>query len=109
MRQLSMATATVQRTIKEHTWSLVAFAKEFGPKVQIAKCHNKETGDSFKCVAFGEGEALTFVAFSSNLGELTPNEIAARKNDLQVVQFEESGNYCLCKVGSSWEQVDLGL
>lgn len=104
-----MATATVQRTIKEHTWSLLAFAREFGPKVQIAHCTSKETGEEFKCVAFGEGEKLTFVAFSSNLGELTPKEMAAQKDSLQVIQFEESGNYCLCKTGSSWEQVDLDL
>lgn len=102
-----MATATVS-TIK-NSWSLLAFAKEFGPKVQIAHCTSKETGEKFKCVAFGEGEDLTFVAFSSKLGELTPKEMAAQKDNLQVIQFEESGNYCLCKTGSSWEQVDLGL
>lgn len=105
-----MATAaSVQRTIKEHTWSLLAFAKEFGPKVQIADCTSKATGEKFKCVAFGEGDTLTFVAFSSNLGVLTPKEMVAQKDSLQVIQFEESGNYCLCKTGSSWEQVDLGL
>ncbi len=97
----------------KNSWSLIAFARKFGPKIQIAHLSNKTTGDAFKCVAFGESENLTFVAFSRKLGELTPREIASQKDNLQVVQCQtEEGRdmYALCKKGeSSWEEVDLGI
>lgn len=71
---------------------------------------NSSTGETFKSCAFvGTGGAVTLVGFSSNLGELTPKQIAAQKDSLQVVELE-SGNYKLCKRGTdSWESVDLGL
>lgn len=102
-----MATATVS-TIK-NSWSLIAFAKKFGPKMQIGEFVNKETGEDFKSCIFTNGETRTFVAFSSKMGVLSPREIAAKKNELQVVQLE-SGHYSLCKQGeNTWEDVDLGL
>lgn len=71
---------------------------------------NSNTGETFKSCAFvSPTGAVTLVGFSSNLGELTPRQIAAQKNDLQVVELE-SGNLKLCKRGTdSWEDVDLGL
>ena len=102
-----MATATVS-TIK-NSWSLIAFAKEFGPKMQVGEFVNKETGEDFKSCIFTNGETRTFVAFSSKMGPLSPREIATKKNELQVVQLE-SGHYSLCKQGeNTWEEVDLGL
>ena len=102
-----MATATVS-TIK-NSWSLIAFAKEFGPKMQVGEFVNKETGEDFKSCIFTNGETKTFVAFSSKMGVLSPREIAAKKNELQVVQLE-SGHYSLCKQGeNTWEDVDLEL
>ncbi len=102
-----MATATVS-TIK-NSWSLIAFAKKFGPKMQVGEFVNKETGEDFKSCIFTNGETRTFVAFSSKMGPLSPREIAAKKNELQVVQLE-SGHYSLCKQGeNTWEDVDLGL
>lgn len=102
-----MATATVS-TIK-NSWSLIAFAKKFGPKMQVGEFVNKETGEDFKSCIFTNGETRTFVAFSSKMGVLSPREIAAKKNELQVVQLE-SGYYSLCKQGeNAWEEVDLGL
>lgn len=102
-----MATATVS-TIK-NSWSLIAFAKKFGPKMQVGEFVNKETGEDFKSCIFTNGETITFVAFSSKMGPLSPKEIAAKKNELQVVQLE-SGHYSLCKQGeNTWEDVDLGL
>lgn len=102
-----MATATVS-TIK-NSWSLIAFAKEFGPKMQVGEFVNKETGEDFKSCIFTNGETRTFVAFSSKMGPLSPQKIAAKKNELQVVQLE-SGHYSLCKQGeNTWEDVDLGL
>lgn len=102
-----MATATVS-TIK-NSWSLIAFARQFGPKMQVGEFVNKETGEDFKSCIFINGETRTFVAFSSKMGPLSPREIAAKKNELQVVQLE-SGHYSLCKQGeNTWEEVDLGL
>lgn len=102
-----MATAIVS-TIK-NSWSLIAFAKEFGPKMQVGEFVNKETGEDFKSCIFTNGETRTFVAFSSKMGPLSPREIAAKKDELQVVQLE-SGHYSLCKQGeNTWEDVDLGL
>lgn len=102
-----MATATVS-TIK-NSWSLIAFAKAFGPKMQVGEFVNKETGEDFKSCIFTKGETRTFVAFSSKMGPLSPREIAAKKNELQVVQLE-SGHYSLCKQGeNTWKDIDLGL
>ena len=93
----------------KNSWSLISFAKTHG-KMKVAPFINKQTREHFKsCVFIDSDEVITLVAFSSKLGELTPAEIAAQKNDLQVVQLE-SGTYKLCKTGhDTWEDVDLGL
>lgn len=93
----------------KNSWSLISFAKAHG-RMKVAPFVNKETGDYFKSCAFlGSDGEVTLVAFSSKLGELTPAQIAAQKNDLQVVQLE-SGSFKLCKTGhNTWEDVDLGL
>ena len=99
----------------KNSWSLIAFAKEFGPKMQVGQFANHETGETFKSTIFTKGDTRTFVAFSRNLGEMTPREIAANKNDLQVVLCETSDGsemYSLCKKGDpdkAWQDVDLGL
>ena len=103
-----MATTATTVGIK-NSWSLISFAKTHG-RMKVAPFVNKETGECFKSCAFldSDGE-ITLVAFSSKLGELTPKQIAAQKDDLQVVQLE-SGSFKLCKTGhDTWEDVDLGL
>lgn len=91
------------------SWSLVAFARTHG-KMKVGAFVNKDTGEAFKsCMFVGADNNVTAVVnFSSNLGELTPQQIASMKDDLQVVQLN-SGTYKLCKSGSTWEEVDLGL
>ena len=100
---------TAQNVGIKNSWSLLSFARAHG-KMKVAPFVNKETGEPFKSCAFVDSEgATTLVAFSSNLGELTPEEIAAQKNSLQVVELE-TGTLKLCRQGnSSWEDVDLGL
>lgn len=100
---------TAQNVGIKNSWSLLSFARAHG-KMKVAPFVNKETGEAFKSCAFVDYDgATTLVAFSSNLGELTPQQIAAQKNSLQVVELE-SGTYKLCKQGNaSWEDVDLGL
>lgn len=101
-----MANTANQVGIKSSV-SLLAFAREHG-KMQVGKFANKETGEAFKSCVFTQTDGTRcFVGFSSNLGELTPAEISARKNDLQVCELE-SGSYKLCSVGNNaWQDVDL--
>lgn len=95
----------------KNSWSLLAFAKSHG-KMQVGEFANKETGEVFKSCIFTDPTNQankTFVAFSSKMGELTPAQIAAEKDNLQVVELE-SGNFSLCKQGANaWEDVELGL
>ena len=101
---------TAQNVGIKNSWSLLAFAKSHG-KMQVGDFVNKETGEAFKSCIFTNPETQDrcVVAFSSKMGELTPQEIAAKKDELQVVELE-SGNYSLCKVGANaWEDVELGL
>lgn len=90
-----------------NSWSLLAFKAENG-RMQVGNFANKETGEVFKSCIFTKPDGTrTFVGFSSKLGELSPSEIVARKNELQVVELA-SGNYYLCAVGDgSWEDVAL--
>lgn len=90
------------------SWSLIAFAKSHG-KMQVGDFVNKEDGTIFKSCIFTNpvDNSRTFVAFSSKLGELTPQEIKQRKDELQVVQLA-SGNFSLCKDGEhAWQDVEL--
>lgn len=91
------------------SWTLIAFAKSNG-RMKVGSFVNKDTGEAFKSCMFvdAEGNVQKVVNFSSKLGELTPQQIVSMKDDLQVVQLE-SGTYKLCKTGSTWEDVDLGL
>lgn len=93
----------------KNSWSLVEFARAHGQMKVTNELTNSNTGETFKSCAFINGGAVTLVGFSSNLGELSPAQIKAQKDELQVVELE-SGNYKLCKRGTdSWEAVDLGL
>lgn len=92
----------------KNSWTLLAFAKTHG-KMQVGTFANTQTGEEFRSCVFTDSEGdRCFVSFSSNLGELTPAQISARKNELQVVELN-SGNYKLCVQGegNSWEDVEL--
>ena len=95
----------------KNSWSHIAFARMKG-KMQVGEFANGDTGEIFKSCIFtdpNDASNRCFVAFSSKLGVLTPQEIAAQKDALQVVELE-SGNYSLCKQGAnSWEDVELGI
>lgn len=92
------------------SWSLMDFARKMGSPKLASNLVNQETGEEFSALMFPTKQGnrdFTMVAFSSNLGVLTPREIATRKDELQVVQLE-SGNYYLCVKGAgSWEDINL--
>ena len=91
------------------SWSLLEFARLFGKMKVTNPLVNKNTGEVFRSCAFvNPSGAVTLVGFSSKLGELTPQQIATRKDSLRVVQLE-SGSYKLCESVDTWEDVDLGL
>lgn len=105
-----MAQNNSQNVGIKNSWSLIDFAKSHGKMKVTNELTNSQTGETFKSCAFvAPGGAVTLVGFSSNLGVLTPKQIAAQKDSLQVVGLE-SGNYKLCKSGAdSWQNVDLGI
>lgn len=94
-----------------NSWSLIAFARMKG-KMSVGNFVNSTNGDQFKSCIFtdpNDASNKCFVAFSSKLGVLTPQQIKEQKDELQVVELE-SGHYSLCKQGAnSWEDVDLGI
>lgn len=100
-------------------WSFIHFAMQHGPKCQIAPFTNKQTGDTFKSLVLTDNRGnQTLVNFSSKMGELTGAELVKQKLNLQVLQFpdttdeatgEVKHHFCLCRQGSTWEDVDLGL
>lgn len=94
----------------EEGWAFMAFARQFGPKVQVGQFTNGETGEVFHSVICTDNKgSKTFVSFSENLGELSPSQIAKQKDDLRVVKLT-SGSYILCKQGEGgWQDVDLGI
>ena len=94
--------------IKSSGVSLLTFARNY-KKVEVVPFVNKETGENFKSLVFtNESGDRQMVNFSSKLGELTAAEIAARKNELQVVSMD-SGTFILCKQGEMpvGEEVNL--
>ena len=98
-----------------NSWSLLSYARMKG-KMKVGTFINKETGEAFKAPYFvGADGSVTMISFSQNLGELTPAEIKARQNELQVVEAcDENGTPYktpkLCKAGTlNGEDVDLDL
>lgn len=115
----NMANTTNQPGIV-NSWSLLAFAKTHGQmKVTAPMTHvNSETGEEFTASSCAfihptekddQGRAkICFVGFSRNLGELSATQIAARQNDLQIVE-QANGRYVLCEQGGGWDEVALDI
>lgn len=96
-----------------NSWSLLTFASNYD-RMQVGKFKHVDdaTGEvqHFSACIFSEGDTKTFVSFSPKLGELSPAEISAQKNDLQVVHWQtaDKDGFTLCKKGGeAWEDVDL--
>lgn len=94
------------------SWPLVDFIKAHG-KMSVVPFVRQETGEAFKSCKFaGKGEVgMCFASFAEKLGELTPAEIVARRNELQINKMKVSGKYVLSKKGSfeGEEVVDIPI
>lgn len=70
------------------TWSLLDFAKEYGPRMQVCDFISNNTKEEFKACKFIKPDGIsTLVSFGKKLGELTPAEITARKHQLRVSEW----------------------
>ena len=87
----------------KNSWCLLDFAKAHG-KMRVGTCTNQTTGEQFQACAFtAPDNTRVFVSFSRNLGEMTAQEIAEQKDDLQVVECTtQNGDtmYSLCRQGN---------
>ena len=100
----------------KNSWGLVAFARMKG-KMQLGTFTSvdKTTGETqtYKsCIFTDPSGNRTFARFSSNLGEMTSQQIIADKDNLQIVErTKDNGEgtcFILCKQGAnSWEDVEL--
>lgn len=108
--------ANTANTGIKNSWSLINFAKAHG-NMKLGSFVDEGTGKTWKsCIFIDPSNSdpktnKTFVSFSRNLGELTPQEIKEQRDSLQVVECEtKDGNpmFSLCKAGAnSWEDIDL--
>lgn len=97
-----------------NNWSLADFRANNG-KMSINKFYDEKNKEYFtSCVFTKENvdgkKSYTFVAFSNKLGVLTPAEVKARKDELQVVLTKtEAGKdrYVLCTTCLTGEEVDI--
>lgn len=113
----------LENGVIKDSWALLAFAKTHG-KMEVADFDNKDTGDTFKACKFTNGSKVVLVSFGRRLQEdngnkpLTPQQIAAQKNDLEICEWETNDGrtgYTMYKpgdpkkIGRNAEAVDLGL
>ena len=96
-----------------NSWGLIAFARMKG-RMQVGQFTNEDNVEFKSCIFTDPNTGdRTFVRFSTKLGEMTPEEIGAQKDDLQVVErMGDDGKtrYILSKQGqNNWQDVDLGI
>ena len=91
--------------VVEKTWSLMAFANEFGtPK--LAECVNKETGEVFNTLAFDKNGDITFCHFGYSTQDMSVSDIIANKDRLKV-GLNSNGKYTLYKQENAWQTINL--
>lgn len=91
------------------SWTLIDFAREFGPKMQVGVFYSISGKPYHKCVFIKPDGTKTYVNFFSQLGELTSQEISKRKEELSV-GLNIFNKYYLCdKKVNKCESIDLNL
>lgn len=87
-------------------WTLMEFARNFG-HMQIGEFRNEYGIIYHKCSFTKEDGSIIYVSFFSQLGELTPEEVKNRKDELFVGQMESGKYYLYAKGVKAWEDVCL--
>lgn len=89
-------------------WTLIDFAREFGPRMQVGEFYSIISGKSYhKCVFTKPDGTKTFVSFFSQLGELNSQEISERKEELKVGITAFNKYYLHGNAENEWETVTL--
>lgn len=92
------------------TWSLLDFAKKFGPKMEIGKFPEKSNRESFQKIRFTDSKGKwTYVSISDRIGEIIPEQLRNKKERLRVGQLANGGYMLYDSSSSNWEVIDLGL
>lgn len=100
--------------VRKNPFTLLSFAKAHG-KMKTVVFTNESTGKDFRCCKFvnPENGDVTLVSFSRKLGELSPQEITAQKDELMVCDWEKSNGesgYTLYKPGQiGRDELDVDL
>ena len=100
--------------INSYSWS--SFKALKGTPKYATGLINGNSGDEFTALAFehptertSDGKpSVCFVSFAQKLGVLTPQQLKARINELQIVENEEH-RFTLCEMGenSGWEVLNF--
>ena len=108
-----LSNITMAQVGVKQSWGFKEFVEMVRAKGSFKRADgqvNKTTGevfDTYVAVDFPTSGTNTFVGFSSNLGELSDQQVASQIKDLQVVELE-SGSFKICKKGTnSWKDVEL--
>lgn len=77
----------------KNSWPLLDFARSHGRMKVTNELTNSRTGETFRsCTFVAPGSAVTLVGFSSNLGVLTPQQIAAQNAALEKAEIVMDNN-----------------
>lgn len=97
-----------EESLFTESWDLTEFAKQYD-KIQVGTFTNKDTRKTFKACIFTKGELKTYVSFFSQLGVLTPQEIADRKRELKVGKTSDNKYYLYSSIDNitMWKNVNL--
>lgn len=89
-------------------WTLIDFARTYGPTMEVGTFTNSITGEDFKICRFTDKDGKqTDVIFFSQLGELTPEEIAQKKNELKIGKMQNGKYYLHNGKIEMWQAVNL--
>lgn len=90
--------------IFEESWTLLDFARKYGPNMQV-----KANGYKPSCRFIKKDGTITYVRFFSQLGILTASEISKRKNELYIGKVYSGNFYLYSGNVKVWETVELEI
>lgn len=85
-------------------WSLLSFAKTFGPKMQVGSFTEEIYNIIYRACVFTKSNGTkTYVYFFHELGELSPQEIKDRKNELYIGKVPNGDYFLYSKSNKGWK------